>query len=476
MARHGKVDEAAELLLHGGAATVGRRLKLANLGRAAFLLAEYGRYGKALELYDKLIARTPSLERSSLSTLTRRMTWLAYRAGKYERAIKGFQTLIDKARRRRRSHQLPKLLYWQARAHARAGHARQAEALYQQIVEKHLRNYYGLQARSRLMEAGKVKLPSVPCSPVAPTVPGPNDAKMLSMLDKLIIRHGDLYPSLHRVRTLWRLGMIEDARRELRLIAIDYAWVRARGRPKRVIVRPPAWRFWRDSVVPTRRRRFGRRERKIFKERKGINVALGEILARAGIFYFAQRFLPRTGDLVRRRYPRGYAVEVIAAAKRFDLDPNLLWAVIKTESTFRTDAISRASATGLMQIMPNTARRIAAEMRLEGFERTQLFDPRTNVNMAAWYLKALSKKLKGQLMLVAAAYNGGPHNVALWIDKRGRGADLDEFIEEIPFDESRRYAKKILRLVALYERVYCGKDDRTSSNTLDIRYGAHPAY
>ena len=96
--------------------------------------------------------------------------------------------------------------------------------------------------------------------------------------------------------------------------------------------------------------------------------------------------------------------------------------------------------------------------------------------MAAWYLRELNKKFKGQLMLVAAGYNGGPHNVALWLDQRGKQSTLDEFIEEIPFKESRLYAKKILKRVSLYERLYCNKDDRTVSFKLDPEYAAEPSW
>jgi soluble lytic murein transglycosylase len=129
-----------------------------------------------------------------------------------------------------------------------------------------------------------------------------------------------------------------------------------------------------------------------------------------------------------------------------------------------------------MQIMPVTARRLAAEMKLKNFDPHRLFVPEVNLDLAGWYLRAVFTKFRGQLMLVAASYNGGPHNVARWVDQRGRATDLDEFIEEIPFAESRRYAKKILRLVALYERVYCNKDDRVTTNVLDLRYGEHPSY
>ena len=467
-ARLGQVDQAVELILGpSGLRAAGRgKGDKAELRQAAELLATYGRYAKALELQDLLARRLP---RAGQQELLSTRTWLAYRAGQHERAIKGFAELALRSRRDR-----PRLLYWQARAAARAGRHKEAVALYQQVTEQHLRTYYGLLARSRLLEATKTTLPTVAC----PKIPAPTDfvedERVGALLDRLLVRDGELYPSLRRVRTLWRLGMIEEARRELWLIGIDFAWVRARGRPQYFIHRPEAERILRGTVPP--RRRFGARERAIHKERARLGPLLGELMQRGGAFYFAWRFLPPDKDPVRQRFPRAYPDLVVRTARRHGLDPNVLWAVMKTESSFRTDAVSRVGATGLMQIMPTTGRLLAAELKLTDFDHGQLYSPQTNLTMAGWYLGAVLKKFKGQLLLAAAGYNGGPHNVALWLDQRGAGSDLDEFVEEIPFSESRRYAKKILRLVALYERTYCGKDDRVQTTRLQASYEAFPGF
>jgi soluble lytic murein transglycosylase len=235
-------------------------------------------------------------------------------------------------------------------------------------------------------------------------------------------------------------------------------------------------RVWRGTQPP-KKRRWTKRTRGVYKHRATIGPALGELLDKAGIFFYGRRFKPPHPDPAKHHHPRAYMVQVTRVAQQFKLDPNLLWAVMKTESAFRTDALSPAGAIGLMQIMPVTGRRLAKEMQQEtSFYVHRLFEPEVNLTMAAWYLRAVSNKFRGQLMLIAAAYNGGPHNVARWLDQRGKVTDQDEFIEEIPYAQSRRYAKKILRLVALYERVYCNKDDRATTNALDVRYSEHPNY
>jgi soluble lytic murein transglycosylase len=464
LGRLGRVDEAIQ---HWVPVPTGKTPTSSQIKAQARLLAKFGRYKEAMKLIDELAAR---LSKKHGPRLLLKHAWLAYRAGKYDQAIRGFRHLA-KNRRRDKAY----ALYWEGRAHAKAGRAKEAEALYRQLLEDHLRTYYGLQARSRLVEAGKLSLAdSSKCDNYAEPEAPNGDPRVPELVAKMAKRYGSLFPSLRRIRTLWKLGMMVDARRELSLIAFDFAWIKARGRPRWFVIRPEVARIWRGSAPA--RRRWNRWARKVYKERAALGPQLGELLDRAGIFFYGWKFSPRHPDPVRQAHPRGYPSLVVRMAKKHKLDPNLVWAVMRTESAFRTDAVSRAGAAGLMQIMPVTARRIARERKLDGFYLAKMYDPETNIDMAAWYLRQVSDKFKGQLMLLAAAYNGGPHNVARWIDERGKGAAMDEFIEEIPFAESRRYGKKILRLAALYERVHCNKDDRIATNKLDLLYSQEPSY
>jgi tetratricopeptide (TPR) repeat protein len=466
LARLGRVDEGAALFLSLVPST--GRLRAAQqeeLQRAAIFLADHGRHAAALQHYERLATLSrPGPERRL------RMAWLAHRAGRYDDAVRRLETSAARAGRAKEFK-----LYWQARARERSGQRQQAEALYRQVLAAHARTYYGLLSRSRLVEMGLLKLPGGTCPAVDASPRGLDpQTEVLPRLTALITRHGELYPSLRRVETLWRLGMLDDARRELRLVAIDAAWIAARGRPKEWVQRPEVERLWRGG--PLERRRFGARERQVFEEGTALRHQLGGLLSAAGISYFAWQLSAPDADPERRRHPRAYQTLVLKVARQFKLDPNVIWAIMRTESTYRLDVISRVGATGLMQIMPNTARRIAAAMKLDMFQTSQLFEPEINVRMAGWYLRALMDKFKGQLPLVAAGYNGGPHHVARWLDQRGKGAAMDEFVEEIAFSESRRYAKKILRLHAVYERLYCNKDDRLAPNTLLTSYLPQPDF
>lgn len=464
LARMGKLDQAAKLLLKASYRPKGKlnRAQLAEVSRTARMLAEYGRYKEALKLYDRIYELSPGREGLEL-----KRAWLAYRAGFFDLAVKRMSALG-----KRRAYGLF-AKYWGARAHQRAKRPDRALPLYQELLKKHRTTYYGLVARSRLVEAGKLKLASSSTCAPGTTAPFPKEAQGVeARLSALITRHGDLYPALHRARTLWRMGMREDARRELRITAVDAAWIMARGRSKRYIVRPQVERLFRGGPPP--RRRWNKRARKIYKLGVALRHDLGALLSAAGISYFGWRLGLKDPDSVRRSYPRAFPALVLKVARENKLDPHLIWAIMRTESHYRTDVISRVGATGLMQIMPTTGRLIAQAMDLKSFHPSKLFDPRLNLKMAGWYLRAVSDKLKGQIPLMASAYNGGPHNVARWLKMRGEGADLDEFMEEIPFSESRRYGKKILRLLALYERTYCAKDDRVAPLKLNTETAAEP--
>ncbi len=469
MAGVGQARQAAEGLMKDALDRKGRvhRKRLADVRRAFRVLVRHGEYAAALKLLDGPLAKERPIK------LRRTRAWLAYRSGDLERAIKELEPWTKKRSRSLRAV----ALYWQARAHQRAGRKDRAIALYNEVRENHLRSYYGTLARSRLSELGVegVLEPGGKCQPnTAPEGPPP-PSKVPAMLSSLVKDHGDLFPSLRRAETLWMMGMKREARREMTLATLAFGMAESRGKGRHWHPREEVERVHAGGPAP--RRRWDKQTRKIYRKRDELRPRLADLLAEAQIFYYSWKLRTQgKRRTILQLYPRAYEPLVRATARAHRLDPNLLWAIMRTESTYRPDAVSRVGATGLMQIMPSTGRRLQRAMDVPGFYHQQLYSPELNLRMAGWYLRAVLDKFKEQLPLVAAAYNGGPHNVAKWLRRRGGGADLDEFVEEIPFSESRRYGKKILRLVALYERVHCGKDDRLQSNKLDAAFLAFPGF
>jgi soluble lytic murein transglycosylase len=148
--------------------------------------------------------------------------------------------------------------------------------------------------------------------------------------------------------------------------------------------------------------------------------------------------------------PRAYADAVQRAADKYGVDPNLLFAVMRVESIYHRQIVSYAGAVGLMQIMPRTGMLIARKLGVERFNVRDLLDPQTNVEFAAWYLSSLIKRFDGRLPLAIAAYNGGPHNVRLWMREGHPDMPLEAFLERIPFSQTHRYVRRVLTHYAAY--------------------------
>ena len=149
-------------------------------------------------------------------------------------------------------------------------------------------------------------------------------------------------------------------------------------------------------------------------------------------------------------FPRANEALVIAYSRQQHVDPALVLALIREESFFRHDVRSPANAHGLMQLLPGTARQMANGSRLQVKD---LYDPETNIRLGLQYLKMLLQRYDGRIFLALAAYNAGPHRVDRW-QRDFPLATEEEFIEMIPFSETRNYVKNILRNYFFYRYYY----------------------
>lgn len=152
-------------------------------------------------------------------------------------------------------------------------------------------------------------------------------------------------------------------------------------------------------------------------------------------------------------YPQPHKDVVISAAYEYDVDPYLVFAIIRAESKYQTGAESPVGARGLMQIMPETAQWIAEQQNIEGFDLDQLHNPEVNIRFGCWYLANLGEEYKGNLALIIAAYNAGRGTVQEWVNTGiwdGDTADLDN----IPYPETRQYIKNVLKNYEAYKAIY----------------------
>jgi soluble lytic murein transglycosylase len=176
------------------------------------------------------------------------------------------------------------------------------------------------------------------------------------------------------------------------------------------------------------------------------------ILRRHGKAGFSHALGLPPADLQEMLYPLG-AIQRLAASDFDGLDPLFVGALIMAESDWNPRAFSRVGAHGLMQLMPDTGRRVAESLGVAVSSDDQLFDPTLNLKLGITYLGELSRRFEGRLPLVLASYNAGEDQVSKWWSKRA-GDDIEEFIANIPFRETRRYVQRVYGYYAEYQRIY----------------------
>jgi soluble lytic murein transglycosylase len=217
-------------------------------------------------------------------------------------------------------------------------------------------------------------------------------------------------------------------------------------------------------------------------------LELAQLLTDAGEFHSAQKVVVNAYDNVLARgpvarmeelwwhaWPSAYAELVDEAARDAgDVDPELVYSIMREESGYRAEVISPVGARGLLQIMTETGERLARDSGRSSFDPDDLFDPGVNIGLGAFYLGELSRQFEGRLSASIASYNAGPHVVSKWVEReRQGGADAgqealtavpiaiqararadDEFVETIPYDQTRSYVKRVLRSLHAYRVLY----------------------
>ncbi len=152
-------------------------------------------------------------------------------------------------------------------------------------------------------------------------------------------------------------------------------------------------------------------------------------------------------------FPMPYREELIASANTVDLDPYLVAGLIRQESEFNPEAISRANAYGLTQVRPVTGREFARRAGVPHFTNRVLFEPSVNLKIGAAIFRSMLDKHNGNLVETLAAYNAGPARAAQWISW-STYREPAEFVESIPFTETRDYVQSVLRNADIYRRLY----------------------
>jgi len=155
-------------------------------------------------------------------------------------------------------------------------------------------------------------------------------------------------------------------------------------------------------------------------------------------------------------YPIDYEEEIIASTKQFDVDPFLVLSIIQVETRFEEDKVSIKGATGLMQIMPDTANWIVKNGPFSADSIKFVNKPEINIKFGTWYLKQLEHQFNGNQVVMVAAYNAGPGNVSKWLQS-GVWDGTYVGIKNIPFGETRHYIQRIFHFYERYQSIYQNK-------------------
>ncbi len=397
LARSGRIEESLAAFDE-----VARRGDAELAARARFLagtLHEDTDLAAAEASYRLVAERAPLAEQRSAARW--RLAWLAWRRGDDPAAAAALERFVadepDPAERQRGR-------YWLARTLTRLGRP-EGQARLAELVNEGPLSYYGWRAASRL--DGTPAAPDV----AAPPPPGRGGSP-------------DLPAALvRRIQILLEAGLDTRAAREIRPLA----------------------------------ERAGSRDTRL---------ALAQLFLEAGQFHRAQRLVidAHADELTRVPTPGGEALWWLAWPTAYDraveraaaangIEPALVYAIMREESGYQADALSVVGARGLTQIMPDTGRRLASDLGVASFDPAELFVPERNIELGAFYLSQLLQRFDGRASAAIASYNAGPEAVARWLAAGGTTED-DEWVEAIPYDQTRSYVKRVLRSLHVYRTLY----------------------
>lgn len=157
--------------------------------------------------------------------------------------------------------------------------------------------------------------------------------------------------------------------------------------------------------------------------------------------------------ILKKIYPTKYSEYVYQYAQEYNVDPLLIFAIIKAESNFNPNVVSSSQAIGLMQLMDATAEELARKLDINFIPKSSLYSPDLNIRLGTKYFSDLLKEYDQNTLLALTAYNAGKGNLKRWIDQGTIHPDGSN-IENIPYKETNNYVRKIVRDYKIYQELY----------------------
>jgi len=367
-------------------------------------------YDKAIDAYRELQQRFPKGGRASYAHW--KVAWLSLRQGRTAEAKTGFEQQIGLYPT---SAEVPAALYWRARLAEEDKDSAMARAYYQKISERFRNFYYGELARRRLRE-----------------IQTDDDPQPYTLLDRVpAINAGTNITTgapptdnlrYQKAQVLENGALVDLAVRELQAAATE-----DKGN-------------WVTAATA-----------KIYEDAGRYDGAI-QVFKRAVPNYFAVDLPTLPRPYWEALFPKPYWPDLKKFSSQNALDPYLVASLIRQESEFNPGAVSRANALGLMQLLPKVGSSVARQEKLHHFSSEQLFTPEINLQLGTCYFRQMVDKF-GTFEYALAAYNAGSNRVDDWLGQ-GKYRDPQEFVESIPFTETREYVQAILRNANVYRQLY----------------------
>ncbi len=372
-------------------------------------------YDHAIDCYRELQSRFPNAARASYAHW--KVAWLSLRQGRNVEAKTEFENQIALYPN---SAEIPAALYWRARLAQEDGDQGMAAAYYQKLSLRFRNFYYGELAREQLQKMN---------------VSGP--LQDYALLDRVPPMNFDPAPAniaipaddlrVQKAHLLENGGLLDFAVRELKAAAEEDKDVEAKG-------------DWLPAETA-----------RMYEDAGRYDIAI-EVLKRAVPNYFAVDLdsLPRS--YWEALFPKPYWLDLKRFSSTNALDPYLVASLIRQESEFNPNAVSRKDAVGLMQLLPKVGKTLARQQKIKHYKAAQLFTPGMNLQLGTRYFRAMVDQF-GAFEYALAAYNAGTDRVQTWMGY-GKYRDPQEFVESIPFTETREYVQAILRNANMYRQLY----------------------
>ena len=365
---------------------------------------------KAIDDYLALVQHFPSSVYAPNAHW--RASWLCYRLRRYPDAAR---LMDEQIAQYPAGNQVPGALYWRARLYEDVEHNYgQALNYYNTLNASYVNSYYAGLARQRIAQLGS--RPEVPPSSVLASVPAVADLELTDLLPE-----ND--PHLIKARLLANAALNEYIRPEIQLSETSGEW----------------GAFAEAEIYES----FGESTRAL------------QAMKRSKIPFLSLQVKDVPMTYWQLLLPRPYWNTLQNDAKANGLDPYLVAALIRQESEFNPGAVSRANAYGLMQLLPSVGKELAKKDGQRHFKTNDLLDPTINLQLGTQDLRKSIDRYGGQVDYALAAYNAGDSPVHQWMSTNNY-KDIPEWVESIPFTETREYVQAIVRNRELYHAVYEG--------------------